>query len=45
MANANDSDTIFRAVLGPNLQGGAIRAVLILAAFSFLGALVAVFVV
>ncbi len=45
MANQNNSDIIFRNVLGSNLQGGAVRAVLILAAFSFLGALVAVFVV
>ena len=45
MANANDTDALFRAVLGPNLQGGALRAILILAAFSFLGALVAVVVV
>ena len=45
MANANPSDNAFRAILGPNLQGGALRAILILAAFSFLGALVAFFVV
>ena len=45
MANANPSDNLLRTVLGPNLQGGALRAILILAAFSFLGALVAVFVV
>ena len=43
MANANSSDNILRAVLGPNLQGGALRAILILAAFSALGALVAFF--
>lgn len=41
MANQNTSDSILRTVLGPNLQGGAIRAILILAAFSALGALVA----
>ena len=36
-----NSDTILRNVLGDNLQTGALRAVLLLAAFSFIGALVA----
>jgi hypothetical protein len=45
MANANDSDTIFRNVLGPNLQGGALRAILILAAFAAIGAVIATFAV
>jgi hypothetical protein len=40
-----DSDTILRNVLGDNLQTGALRAVLLLAAFAFLGALIAFFVV
>ena len=35
------SDEILRSVLGDTLQGGALRAVLILGAFSFVGALVA----
>ncbi len=34
-----DSDTILRNILGDNLQTGALRAVLILAAFSAAGAL------
>lgn len=38
---ANLSDAILRRVLGSNLQTGAARAVGILAAFSFAGALVA----
>ncbi len=41
MANQNTSDTILRAILGPNLQIGALRAILILAAFSAIGALAA----
>ena len=45
MANANDSDNLLRTVLGPNLQTGALRAVLLLAAFAFLGALLAYLVV
>lgn len=45
MANANDSDHLLRTVLGTNLQTGAIRAILLLAAFAFLGALVAYLVV
>ena len=35
------SDDILRSVLGDTLQTGALRAVLILGAFSVLGALVA----
>ena len=35
-----DSNTLLRSALGDNLQTGAIRAVLILAAFSVLGALI-----
>ena len=42
---ANDSDTILRNVLGANLQTGALRAVLLLAAFAFVGALLAYLVV
>lgn len=41
---ANTSDTLFRKALGTNLQTGAMRAVLFLAAFSFLGALFATLV-
>ena len=41
MANNNPSDNAFRAVLGDTLQGGAMRAILILAGFSFVGAVVA----
>ena len=41
MANDNSTDNLLRAVLGSNLQTGAARAVLILAAFSFLGACLA----
>ena len=37
----NSSDKALRTVLGPNLQMGALRAVLILGAFAFLGACVA----
>ena len=44
MANQNTSDSILRTVLGPNLQVGAIRAVLILVAFSALGALLAMLI-
>lgn len=35
------SDSLLRIVLGPTLQGGAARAVLLLGAFSALGALIA----
>ena len=38
---ANTSDTILRKVLGTNLQNGALRAVLLPGAFTFVGALVA----
>jgi len=37
----DSSDTILRRVLGPTLQGGAARAVIILGAFAALGAVVA----
>ncbi len=37
----NPSDTLLRTVLGPTLQGAAARAVMLLAAFSALGAIVA----
>ena len=37
----NPSDTLLRTVLGETLQGGAVRAVMLLAAFSALGAIVA----
>jgi len=35
------SDSLLRTVLGPTLQGGAARAVLLLGAFSAFGALIA----
>ncbi len=35
---ANTSDTILRKVLGTNLQTGALRAVVLLGAFAFVGA-------
>ncbi len=38
---AHPSDNALRKVLGPTLQVGALRAVLILAAFAFLGACIA----
>ena len=38
----NASDALLRKALGSNLQTGAARAVLILAAFSFVGALLAI---
>ena len=38
---ANPSDALLRRVLGQSLQTGAFRAILILAGFSFVGALVA----
>ncbi|MDT7952982.1 MAG: hypothetical protein RQ966_15870 [Acetobacteraceae bacterium] len=38
---ANPNNNAMRAVLGPNLQGGALRAILILAAFAFVGACLA----
>ncbi len=38
---ANTSDTILRKVLGKTLQTGALRAVVLLGAFSFVGAFVA----
>ncbi len=34
----NPSDTLLRTVLGPTLQVAAVRAILLLAAFAFLGA-------
>lgn len=37
----NPSDTLLRTVLGPTLQGAAARAVMLLAAFAALGAVVA----
>ena len=45
MANANDSDNLLRTVLGTNLQTGALRAILLLAAFAFIGALLAYLVI
>lgn len=45
MANANDSDNLLRTILGTNLQTGALRAILLLAAFAFIGALLAYFFV
>ncbi len=41
MANSNDSDNLLRTVLGSNLQTGALRSVLLLVAFSVVGALLA----
>ena len=38
---ANISDTILRKVLGTTLQTGALRAVVLLGAFTFVGAFVA----
>jgi len=38
---ANTSDTILRKVLGKTLQTGALRAVVLLGAFAFVGAFVA----
>ena len=38
---ANTSDTILRKVLGTNLQTGALRAVVLLGAFAFVGAFLA----
>ena len=38
---ANPSDSILRTALGPNLQMGALRAILFLAAFAFIGACLA----
>lgn len=35
---SNPSDKALQTVLGPNLQMGALRAILILAAFAFVGA-------
>ena len=40
-----NTDIILRNVLGHNLQTGALRAILLLAAFSFIGALLAFFVI
>ena len=34
----NPSDTVLRAVLGPTLQTAALRAILLLAGFAFIGA-------
>ena len=42
---AIDSDTILRKALGTNLQTGALRAILILAAFAFIGAFLAFLIV
>lgn len=39
--NVEASDGILGTLLGPTLQGGAARAVILLGAFSFLGALIA----
>ncbi len=39
------ADIILRNILGANLQTGALRAILLLAAFSFIGALFAFLVV
>lgn len=41
----NNNDAILRQVLGDNLQTGALRAILMLAAFAAIGALLAYFVV
>ena len=37
----NPSDTLLRSALGPNLQTASVRALLLLAAFSAVGALLA----
>lgn len=41
----NPSDTLLRKILGPTLQGGAARAVILLGVFAALGALVAYLVI
>jgi hypothetical protein len=41
---ANPSDSFLRGLLGPSLQTAALRCVVLLGAFAFLGALVAYFV-
>ncbi len=38
--NVESSDGLLRSVLGNNLQGGAARAVILLGAFSALGAVI-----
>lgn len=38
---SNPSDTLLRTVLGPTLQTAAVRAVLFLAGFALIGAIVA----
>jgi hypothetical protein len=42
---AIDSDILLRKALGNNLQTGALRAILILGAFSVIGAFLAFFIV
>lgn len=42
---ATNDDTILRNVLGANLQTGALRAILLLAAFAVLGGLIAFLIV
>ncbi len=42
---ATNEDTILRNVLGANLQTGALRAILLLAAFAVLGGLIAFLIV
>lgn len=37
----HQAEALLRRLLGPSLQGGAARAILFLAAFSFVGALAA----
>lgn len=44
-SSEHKADVILRNILGANLQTGALRAILLLAAFSFIGALLAYFVV
>lgn len=39
--NVESSDGLLRSVLGNSLQGGAARAVILLGAFSALGAIIA----
>jgi hypothetical protein len=40
-----DSDALLRKALGNNLQTGALRAILILAAFALIGAILAFLIV
>ena len=45
LGSVHKAEVIFRNVLGANLQTGAFRAILLLAGFSFVGALLAYLVI